>query len=126
MRLAVLFSKGVRCHAHVSFWFHVDRIAGRDRNHCDPQGAYNPHAVAGKIGQAAGDLVLIHAGTINSPSGRNLDDCASMHPGGANILFADGTVHFIHNISSGSVENTTFAAMGTIAGGEVFTTDLLN
>jgi prepilin-type N-terminal cleavage/methylation domain-containing protein/prepilin-type processing-associated H-X9-DG protein len=110
-----------RCFANVQgIW-----TGAIDNGYCN-QGAYNAKAVAGKIGQAAGDLVLIHASTINSQSGRNLDDCASMHPGGANILFADGTVHFIRNIPSGSTDSTTFEAMGTIAGGEVFTSDLLN
>jgi prepilin-type N-terminal cleavage/methylation domain-containing protein len=90
------------------------------------QGAYNRAAVAGKLGQVAGDLVLIHASTINNPSGRNLDDCSSMHLGGASILFADGTVHFIRNIASGSTDSTTFEAMGTIAGGEVFSSALLD
>jgi prepilin-type processing-associated H-X9-DG protein len=90
------------------------------------QGAYNPKAVPGKLGQVAGDLVLIHASTINNPSGRNLDDCNSKHPGGANILFADGTVHFIRSIFSGSADQTTFEAMGTIAGNEILSTDLLS
>ena len=110
-----------RCFANVmGTW--AGAISG---GYCN-QGAFNPHAVAGHIGQGAGDLVLIHSGTINSPSGRNLDDCASMHPGGANILFADGTVHFLHNISSGTTDSTNFQAMGTIAGGEAVPGDMLN
>jgi prepilin-type N-terminal cleavage/methylation domain-containing protein/prepilin-type processing-associated H-X9-DG protein len=88
------------------------------------QGQYNPHAVPGKLGQGAGDLVLIHAGTNNSPSGRNLDDSSSRHSVGSNFLFGDGAVHFIRNIGSGSVDATTLEAMGTIAGGEVFSSDL--
>ena len=94
--------------------------------YCEIWRALNQAAVPGKIGQAAGDLVLIHASTINNPSGRNLDDCNTLHPGGANILFADGTVHFVRNIMSGSADSTTFEAMGTVAGGEVLATDLLN
>jgi prepilin-type processing-associated H-X9-DG protein len=90
------------------------------------QGAFNPHAVAGKLGQGAADLVLIHAGTINSTSGRNLDDCNSKHPGGANFLMADGTVHFFRSVQSGSTDQTTLNAMGTIAGDEPLPTDLLD
>jgi prepilin-type N-terminal cleavage/methylation domain-containing protein len=83
------------------------------------QGQYNQDAVPGKLGQGAGDLVLIHAGTNNSPSGRNLDDASSKHFTGSNFLLADGSVHFIRNISSGSTDSATLEAMGTIAGGEV-------
>ena len=85
------------------------------------QGQFNPAAVPGKLGQAAGDLVLIHAGTVNSPSGRNLDDSSSKHTGGANFVYADGSVHFIRSVQSGTPDATTLQAMGTTAGGEVVT-----
>jgi prepilin-type N-terminal cleavage/methylation domain-containing protein/prepilin-type processing-associated H-X9-DG protein len=90
------------------------------------QGVDNPNAVAGKLGQGAADLVLIHAGTINNTSGRNLDDSSSKHPGGANWLLADGSVHFLRSVQSGSVDQTTLEAMGTIAGGETLATDFLD
>jgi prepilin-type processing-associated H-X9-DG protein len=77
--------------------------------------------VPGKLGQVAGDLVLIHASTNNSPSGRNLDDASSKHYVGSNFLLADGSVHFIRNITSGTIDCTTLEAMGTISGGEVLT-----
>lgn len=83
------------------------------------QGLLNPHAVPGKLGQGAGDLVLIHASTNNSPTGRNLDDASSKHIVGSNFLLADGSVHLIRNIASGSADMATLEAMGTIAGGEV-------
>ncbi len=63
--------------------------------------------------------MLIHAGTINSPTGRNLDDSCSKHILGANFLYADGSVHFVHNVSSGTPDQTNLEAMGTIAGGEI-------
>ena len=39
----------------------------------------------------------------------------SRHPGGANVLFGDGSVHFVKN----SIDGGTWAAVGTRAGGEV-------
>ena len=103
-----------RCFANVmGTW--VGAISG---GYCN-QGQYNPNAVPGKLGQGAGDLVLIHAGTNNSPTGRNLDDASSKHLNGSNFLFADGSVHFIRNAASGSADSATLQTMGTIAGGEV-------
>jgi prepilin-type N-terminal cleavage/methylation domain-containing protein/prepilin-type processing-associated H-X9-DG protein len=43
----------------------------------------------------------------------------SMHPGGANVLFADGSVHFIKS----SIAIKTWWALGTKAGGEVISSD---
>ncbi|HEV3167638.1 MAG TPA: DUF1559 domain-containing protein [Isosphaeraceae bacterium] len=42
---------------------------------------------------------------------------SSPHRGGVNVLFADGSVHFIRQ----SVNPQVFEAMATIAGGEVLT-----
>jgi prepilin-type N-terminal cleavage/methylation domain-containing protein/prepilin-type processing-associated H-X9-DG protein len=103
-----------RCFSNVQGTW-VGAVSG---GYCN-QGQFNPEAVAGKIGQGAGDLVLIHAGTNNSPSGRNLDDASSRHSVGSNFLFADGSVHFLRNALSGSADSTTLQEMGTIAGGEV-------
>ncbi len=90
------------------------------------QGQYNPDAVPGKLGQGAADLVLVHAGTNNNPTGRNLDDASSRHTAGSNFLYADGSVHFLRNIASGSADSAILRAMGTIAGGEVLTDNLTN
>jgi prepilin-type processing-associated H-X9-DG protein len=46
-------------------------------------------------------------------------NASSKHPGGVNALFADGSVHFIKN----SVSPITWYALGTIAGGEVISSD---
>jgi prepilin-type N-terminal cleavage/methylation domain-containing protein/prepilin-type processing-associated H-X9-DG protein len=43
----------------------------------------------------------------------------SYHPGGVNALFGDGSVHFIKN----SIDWTTYRALGSIAGGEVVSSD---
>jgi prepilin-type N-terminal cleavage/methylation domain-containing protein/prepilin-type processing-associated H-X9-DG protein len=44
---------------------------------------------------------------------------SSKHPGGVNALFADGSVHFIKN----TVNPITWYGLGTIAGGEVISSD---
>jgi prepilin-type N-terminal cleavage/methylation domain-containing protein/prepilin-type processing-associated H-X9-DG protein len=43
----------------------------------------------------------------------------SRHPGGSNFAFADGSVHFLKN----SINLRTFCALGSIAGGEVLSSD---
>jgi prepilin-type N-terminal cleavage/methylation domain-containing protein/prepilin-type processing-associated H-X9-DG protein len=44
---------------------------------------------------------------------------SSYHPGGVNAVFADGSVHFCKN----SISGITWYALGTIAGGEVISSD---
>jgi prepilin-type processing-associated H-X9-DG protein len=44
---------------------------------------------------------------------------SSHHPGGVNLLFADGSVRFIKD----SVATTTWWALGSRAGGEVVSAD---
>jgi prepilin-type N-terminal cleavage/methylation domain-containing protein/prepilin-type processing-associated H-X9-DG protein len=44
---------------------------------------------------------------------------SSKHPGGVNALFADGSVHFIKD----TISAVTWRALGTIAGGEVVSSD---
>ena len=45
-------------------------------------------------------------------------DIYSFHPGGANVLFADGSVRFVKS----SINLNTLAALVTKAGGEVVDT----
>jgi prepilin-type N-terminal cleavage/methylation domain-containing protein/prepilin-type processing-associated H-X9-DG protein len=71
---------------------------------------------------AAPVLVLGHTGTAASPSTPNgtLTDVAafrSRHPGGANFLFGDGSVHLV----SQGITPSAWIALGTRAGGEVVT-----
>jgi len=65
-------------------------------------------------------LVLAHNNWVNitTDADGGLDDFSSNHPGGANILFADGSVHFIHDITGDGTEHWAFWALGTRAGGE--------
>jgi prepilin-type N-terminal cleavage/methylation domain-containing protein/prepilin-type processing-associated H-X9-DG protein len=66
-------------------------------------------------------LVLAHNNWINikTDADGGLDDFSSYHFGGANLLFADGSVHFVRSIVSDGQEHRDFWAMGTRAGGEV-------
>jgi prepilin-type processing-associated H-X9-DG protein len=71
--------------------------------------------------------------TNADPDG-GVDDCSSLHPGGSNFLFADGSVHFLKNILRDGADlpdGTTiytpaqvlFQALATRAGGEVISID---
>ena len=55
-------------------------------------------------------------GTIADPGTFGL---SSFHPGGANVLFADGSVRFVKD----TINQQTLWALGTIAGGEVISSD---
>ena len=65
-------------------------------------------------------LVLAHNNWINikTDSDGGLDDFSSNHPGGVNLLFADGSVRFIQSITADGPVHLAFWAMGTIAGGD--------
>jgi prepilin-type processing-associated H-X9-DG protein len=56
-----------------------------------------------------------YCGSNNSGTYANFSNSDSYHPGGANVLMADGHVQFIKN----SVNLTTWWSLGTVAGGEV-------
>ena len=43
----------------------------------------------------------------------------SLHPGGANFAFCDGSVHFLKQ----NISMATYAALGSRAGGEVLSAD---
>jgi prepilin-type N-terminal cleavage/methylation domain-containing protein/prepilin-type processing-associated H-X9-DG protein len=80
-------------------------------------------AEAGLDPEGGDALVLSHTGEghgPNSPSGlAHGDQYWAMHPGGANFLFADGSVRFIKE----QVGFTIFQALATRAGGEVLSAD---
>jgi len=56
--------------------------------------------------------------TINNPEA-HVEDYWSRHPGGANMLFADGSVHFLKS----SIGTTPWRALATRNGGEVISAD---
>jgi prepilin-type N-terminal cleavage/methylation domain-containing protein/prepilin-type processing-associated H-X9-DG protein len=66
-------------------------------------------------------LTLVHNNWVNitTDSDGGLDDFSSNHPGGVNLLFADGSVHFVRSITADGPERRAFWALGTRAGGEV-------
>src|SRR5262249_60455191 len=69
----------------------------------------------------APNLVLAHNNWINitTDSEGGLDDFSSNHPNGVNLLFADGSVHFVRSITTDGQERLDFWALGTRAGREV-------
>jgi prepilin-type N-terminal cleavage/methylation domain-containing protein/prepilin-type processing-associated H-X9-DG protein len=81
-------------------------------------------------------LVLSHTHLNNAQfdadGSAGMDDFSSRHAGGSNFLFADGSVHFIRNVtadnSDGSYtpDGVIFQALGTRAGGEVVPPDWIN
>jgi prepilin-type N-terminal cleavage/methylation domain-containing protein/prepilin-type processing-associated H-X9-DG protein len=68
-------------------------------------------------------FVLVHNNWINimTDSDGGLDDFSSLHTGGVQVLFADGSVRFIPSITNDGPQRKTFWAMGTRNGGEVVT-----
>jgi prepilin-type N-terminal cleavage/methylation domain-containing protein/prepilin-type processing-associated H-X9-DG protein len=83
---------------------------------------------SGVYGYGMGDVIQApNPPTPNcsdSKGGNSLDNpgvigSASYHPGGANFLFADGSVHFIKN----STSQVTICSLASIAGGEVISSD---
>jgi prepilin-type N-terminal cleavage/methylation domain-containing protein/prepilin-type processing-associated H-X9-DG protein len=110
--------------------------AGAVANGVIRRGPANRCPTTGALFYPAATLVQAHChliNTISDPDG-GLDDCSSLHPGGANFLFADGSVHFLKSILDDvgprpdgstvySPSGLVFQALATRAGGEVISAD---
>ena len=55
----------------------------------------------------------------NNNEGQEFNGARSRHPGGVNMVFGDGSVRFVKN----SISPTTWLALGSIAAGEVLSSD---
>jgi prepilin-type N-terminal cleavage/methylation domain-containing protein/prepilin-type processing-associated H-X9-DG protein len=89
-----------------------------------PRGAHNP--CPGNSNLQAPGLVLSHGHLINTTTDTDggLDDFSSFHIGGVNVLFADGSVHFIRSIPNDTPTGYTpdslaFQALCTRANGDI-------
>jgi prepilin-type N-terminal cleavage/methylation domain-containing protein/prepilin-type processing-associated H-X9-DG protein len=95
-----------------------------------PNSAPNPNNAANAIGACNGPFGSTVYSFGNSIGWLNQAPCIqqlgqfgfhSLHPGGVNFGFADGSVHFIKN----SINLNTYHALGTIGFGEVISADSL-
>ncbi len=100
------------------------------------RGPMNPCPGSATATYLAPCLVLAHCHMINTNADADsgLDDASSFHPGGANMLFVDGSVHFLRTVpndagvtAGGATIYTPtsliFQALGTRSGGEVVSAD---
>lgn len=110
--------------------------AGAIPNGTIRRGQLNSCPMTGTLYYPAATLVQAHCHMLNTntdPDG-GLDDASSMHPAGANFLFADGAVHFLKNILGDGADlpngttiytpaQVVFQALATRAGGEIISAD---
>jgi prepilin-type N-terminal cleavage/methylation domain-containing protein/prepilin-type processing-associated H-X9-DG protein len=121
---------GERCAAHSPVTWTGAVTGGRCPAWMATQGwtgPYTPPAAAPDTGNGTAydnadwgeALVLAHCNASHTPNADHPfwdpDTYWSMHPGGANFLFGDGSVHFLTT----AIDPYTYQHLATIAGGEV-------
>ena len=108
-------------------WANANSIwAGAINNGVCKRGTLNPCPGSGAGWYPAATLVLAHSHLNNTYTDTDggLDDFSSMHAGGSNFVFADGTARFLRSVPSdlpggGYTSNSLILqALGTRAGGE--------
>jgi prepilin-type N-terminal cleavage/methylation domain-containing protein/prepilin-type processing-associated H-X9-DG protein len=92
--------------------------SGAPNNGLVRAGVFNPWQFATASSPV---FMLVHNNWINilTDSDGGLDDFSSFHTGGVQLLFADGSVRFIANITTDGPLRKAFWAMGTRAGREI-------
>jgi prepilin-type N-terminal cleavage/methylation domain-containing protein/prepilin-type processing-associated H-X9-DG protein len=113
-------------------WANANGIwAGAINNGVIKRGALNPCPGGGAAWYPAATLVLAHSHFNNTTTDTDggLDDFSSLHAGGSNFLFADGTVRFLRSVPSDlpgggyTPDSLIFQALGTRNGGESVPSD---
>ena len=90
------------------------------------RGAMNTNPGSPNGSAPAPTLVLSHCHLINTANDTDggLDDYSSLHPGGANMVYADGSVHYIKTVASDNPDGSytsdslVLQALGTRAAGD--------
>jgi prepilin-type N-terminal cleavage/methylation domain-containing protein/prepilin-type processing-associated H-X9-DG protein len=101
--------------ADSNFWMFNGSYAGTTV----PLG-YNSNTVTPVAGGACSSSTWQSASApVGCRFGASAKGFISLHPGGSNFAFADGSVHFLKN----SINQATFCALGSRAGGEVLSSD---
>jgi prepilin-type N-terminal cleavage/methylation domain-containing protein/prepilin-type processing-associated H-X9-DG protein len=118
-------------------WSYVNGVwAGVVTNAVTRRGRQNPCPTTGAMYYPAATLVQAHGHLLNTDTDEDggIDDFSGRHPGGANFVFGDGSVHFLKTVLRDSGTNpdgstryspssTVLQALSTRAGGEVVSAD---
>ena len=83
--------------------------------------AWEKHVYAHLLPPNAAPIVTYYTNTFRCSEGDGAMNPTSNHPGGVNVAFMDGSVHFVKN----SVGLNPWWSLGTRAGGEIISADSL-